>query len=174
MTMKQQLNRSGPMLKFVLLAGMALLLTGCLSTKEPVFDETNSLPVGEIPEFIAFVDAWESFVGADDSPREMTAQGGRGIIVDGILVVQDKAEYFAVAVVAGRPLACVIHADEAIQAVAAKHGVTVELDNPEPGDLNSIGPVPVRADGSPEALMAFIRDQFTNQALACSMQRRGG
>jgi len=166
------------MLKCVLLAGMALLLTGCLSTKEPVFDETNSLPVGEIPEFFAFVDAWESFVSADESPREMIAQGRRGIIVDGILVVQDNAEYFAVAVVAGRPLACVIHADQSIQAVAAKHGVTVEVDQSEPGaepgDLNSLGPVPVRADGPPEALMAFIRDQFANQALACSMQRRGG
>ncbi len=37
------------MLRSALLAGAALLLGGCLSTKEPVFDATNSLPVGEIP-----------------------------------------------------------------------------------------------------------------------------
>ncbi|HUS55369.1 MAG TPA: hypothetical protein VMY41_15370 [Thermohalobaculum sp.] len=162
------------MLRCALLAGAALLLGGCLSTKEPVFDETNSLPLGEIPEFIAFVDAWENFVNADDSPREMIAEGGRGIVVDGILVVHDKAEYFAVAMVAGRPLACVIHADHTIEAVAAAHGVTVELDKSELGDPFPLGPVPVAADGPPEALMTFIRDQFANQALACTMPKRGG
>ena len=162
------------MLRNALLAGAALLLGGCLSTKEPVFDATNSLPVGEIPEFIAFVDAWESFVGADDSPREMIADGGRGIIVDGILVVQDRAEYYAVAVIADRPLACVIYADQSIKKVAAAHGVTVEIDRSESEELGLLSPVPVKADGPPEALVAFIRDQFANQAPACSMPKRGG
>lgn len=162
------------MLRNALLAGAALLLGGCLSTKEPVFDASNSLPVGEIPEFIAFVDAWESFVGADDSPREMIADGGRGIIVDGILVVQDRAGYYAVAVIAERPLACVIYADQSIKAVAAAHGVTVEIDRSESEELGLLSPVPVKVDGPPEALVAFIRDQFANQALACSMPKRGG
>ncbi len=162
------------MLRNALLAGAALLLGGCLSTKEPVFDESNSLPVGEIPEFNAFVDAWESFVGAEDSPREMIADGGRGIIVDGILVVQDGAEYYAVAVIADRPLACVIYADHSITTVAAAHGVTVEIDRSDAEELGLLSPVPVKADGPPEALVAFIRDQFANQALACSMPKRGG
>ncbi len=162
------------MLRSALLAGAALLLGGCLSTKEPVFDATNSLPVGEIPEFIAFVDAWESFVGAEDSPREMIADGRRGIIVDGILVVQDKTEYYAVAVIADRPLACVIYADQSITTVAAAHGVTVEIDLSDSEELGSLYPVPVEADGPPDALIAFIRDQFANQALACSMPKRGG
>ncbi len=162
------------MLRNALLAGAALLLGGCLSTKEPVFDATNSLPVGEIPEFIAFVDAWESFVGAEDSPREMIAAGGRGIIVDGILVVQDRAAYYAVAVIADRPLACVIYADQSLETVAAAHGVAVEIDRSDSEELGSLYPAPVEADGPPEALIAFIRDQFANQALACSMPKRGG
>jgi hypothetical protein len=172
--MKQRLFRGGDMLRNALLAVAALLLGGCLSTKEPVFDASNSLPVGEMPEFIAFVDAWESFVGADDSPREMIADGGRGIMVDGILVVQDKAEYYAVAVIAGRPLACVIHADHSIMTVAEAHGVTVEVDSSQAEELSLLMPVPVRADGPPEALVAFIRDQFANEALACSLPKRGG
>ncbi len=162
------------MSRYALLAGAAMLLGGCLSTPEPVFDETNSLPVGEIPEFIAFADAWESFVGADDSPREMIADGGRGIIVDGILVVQDKTEYYAVAMIADRPLACVIYADHSIVAVAEVHGVTVELDRSDSEELGLLSPVPVEAYGPPDALIAFIRDQFANQALACSMPKRGG
>ena len=166
------------MFRYIILVFSALLLSGCLSTKEPVFDATNSLPLGDIPEFIDFADAWENFVSDDDSPREMIARGGRGIVVDGILVVQDKTEYFAVSVVAGRPLACVIHVDQNIEAVAVAHGVTVEVDRSgsaaESDDLSSLDPVPVWTEGPPEALMAFIRDQFANQALACSMQRRGG
>ncbi len=162
------------MLRNALLAGAALLLSACLSTPEPVFDESNSLAVGEIPEFMAFVDAWESFVGADDSPREMIADGARGVIVDGILLVQDKAEYYAVAVIANRPLACVIYADSSIEAVAEAHGVTVEIDRSDSDELGLLSPVPVEADGPPDALIAFIRDQFANQALACSMPKRGG
>jgi hypothetical protein len=174
MAKKQQLFQGENMLRNALLACAALLLGGCLSTKEPVFDASNSRPVGEMPEFIAFADAWESFIGAEDSPREMVADGGRGIIVDGILVIQDGADYYAVAVVADRPLSCVIHADSSIEAVAEAHGVTVEVNHSDAEDLSALVPVPVRAIGPREALVAFIRDQFANQALACSMPKRGG
>ena len=61
-----------------LLVGAALLLAGCLSTKEPVFDATNSLPVGEIPEFLAYVEAAEAFSGPANSPRKLVAEGARG------------------------------------------------------------------------------------------------
>jgi hypothetical protein len=162
------------MFRNTVLAGALLALCGCLSTPEPVFDASNSRAVGDIPEFMAFVDAWESFVGADDSPREMIADGGRGIIVDGVLVVQDKAEYYAVSVVADRPMACVIYADEYTGTVAAAHGVTVEIDRSDSGELGLLSPVPVKADGPTDALIAFIRDQFANQALACNMPKRGG
>ena len=162
------------MLKNALMALAASLLSGCLSTPEPVFDASNSRPIGEMPEFIAFVEAWESFVGVDDSPRVMIADGGRGMVVDGILVVQDGRDYYALAVVSGRPLSCVIHADDTIETVAAAHGVTVEVDRSEAMELNALVPVSVKADGPPEALVAFIRDQFANQALACSMLKRGG
>ena len=162
------------MLRGAILAYVTLLLSGCLSTPQPVFDQTNSRPLSEIPEFAAFVDAWEGFSGDQDSPRELIAEGARGIVVDGILVVQERNEYFAVAVVSGRPLACVINADRTIHEVAASHGVSVELDEPEIGEIDSLSPVPVKADGPAEGLLAFIRDQFANQALACSMPKRGG
>ena len=162
------------MLRNMLLAGTALLLGGCLTTPKPVFDETNSLPVAEIPQFVAFVDNWESFVGSDDSPRELIAQGGRGVLVNGILVVQERNEYYALTVVAGRPLACVIYADDSIEKAAAAHGVTVEVERSEEAQRDVLTPVPVEAAGPPEALMAFIQDQFANQSLAYNMPKRGG
>lgn len=156
-----------------LLAVAALLLGGCLSTKESVFDETNSLPVGEIPEFIAYADAWDSYVAAGGSPRELIAEGARGVVIDGIVVVQEHSDYFALAMMGGRPVSCFIYADDTIEAVAEIHGVTVEVDKPDDRSIDD-QPVPVVADGPPEALVAFIRDQFANQRLACLANPRGG
>ena len=53
-------------------------------------------------------------------------------------------------------------------------GVTVEIDRSDSEELGSLYPVPIEADGPPDALIAFIRDQFANQALACSMPKRDG
>jgi hypothetical protein len=163
------------MLRNTILAGAALLLlSGCLKTTQPVFDASNSQPVGELAEFLAFVDVWEKFTGEDDSPRALIASGERGIIMDGLIVVQERDEYYAFAIVGGRPLACVINADETIEDVAQAHGVTVEVDRPEAAQQDVLVPVSVTADGPPEALLAFVKDQFANQALACSMPKRGG
>ncbi len=160
------------MIRNALLAGAALLLSGCLSTPEPVFDETNSLPVGEIPEFMAFADAWESYVAKGGSPRGLIDEGGRGVVIDGIVVVQAEG-YFALAVIGGRPVTCMIYADDSIEAVAEAHGVTIEVDTPDDRSIDDL-PVAVEADGPPEALVAFIRDQFANQRLACIAFPRGG
>ena len=162
------------MSRIALLASAALLLGGCLSTKEPVFDASNSLPVGEIPEFIAFVDAWDSFVDPDDSPRKLIAEGVRGVVVDGNVVIQEKSEYYAFGMLGGRPISCVIYADDSIESFAAAHGATVEVDRSEAEVRGVLVPVPVAADGPPEALVAFIRDQFANQRLACLATPRGG
>jgi hypothetical protein len=173
MTIKHQLFQGGDMLRNALLAGAALLMGGCLSTKEPVFDETNSLPVGEIPEFLAFADAWEGFVARGGSPRELIAEGARGVVIDGIVVVQEHSDYLALAIIGGRPVTCMIYADDSIEAVAEAHGVTVEVDKPDDWSIDD-GPFPVEANGPPEALVAFIRDQFANQRLACMAAPRGG
>ncbi|MGR3717778.1 MAG: hypothetical protein ACU0B1_13655 [Thermohalobaculum sp.] len=161
------------MLRSALLASAALLLGGCLSTKEPVFDATNSLPVGEIPEFVAFAEAWDSYVAKGGSPRGLIDEGGRGVVIDGIVVVQEHSDYYALAVIGRRPVTCMIYADDSIEAVAEAHGVTIEVDTPDDRSIDD-GPVPVEADGPPEALVAFIRDQFANQRLACIAARRGG
>ncbi len=160
------------MSRYALLAGAAMLLGGCLSTPEPVFDETNSLPVGEIPEFIAFADAWESYVAKGGSPRGLIDEGGRGVVIDGIVVVQAEG-YYALALIGGRPVTCMIYAEDSIETVAEAHGVTVEFDMPDDRSFDGV-PVAVEADGPPEALIAFIRDQFANQRLACIAIRRGG
>jgi hypothetical protein len=61
-----------------------------------------------------------------------------------------------------------------MEKVAAAHGVTVEIDRSDSEELGLLSPMPVKADGPPDALIAFIRDQFANQALACNMPKRGG
>lgn len=150
-----------------LLLGAAALLSGCLTTGEPVFDETNSRPVGEIPDFLAFVEAWEGFGGAENSPRELIEEGARGVVVDGVPVVQDgSATYFAVGTLGERPITCVVFADARMEQVAAEHGVTVEIARREGMALDD-QPVPVEADGPKPALEAFVRDQFANERLAC-------
>ena len=171
--MKQQLLQGENMLRVALLAGAALLLGGCLTTKEPAFDASNSTPVGEIPEFMAFVDGWEGFVGMDGSPRGLIDDGGRGIVIDGMVVVQERSDYYALAMLGGRPISCMIYADDSMASVAEAHGVTVEIGEPDGRSIDD-APVPVEADGPQEALVAFIRDQFANQQLACIAIRRGG
>ena len=138
-----------------------------------MFDETNSVPVSEIPEFIAFADAWNSYGAKGGSPRELIAEGARRVVIDGIVVVQERSDYYALATIGGRPVTCMIYANDSIEAVAEAHGVTVEVDTPDDRSIDD-GPVPVEADGPPEALVAFIRDQFANQRLACLANPRGG
>ncbi len=160
------------MLRNALLAGVALLLGGCLSTKEPVFDASNSRPIGEIPEFVVFVETWENYAGKDGGPRQLIARGDRGVVIDGIVVVQEHSNYYALAMIGERPVTCLIYADDSIEAVAEAHGVTVEVNTPDDRSIDD-APVPVEADGPPEALVAFIRDQFANQRLACIAFPRG-
>jgi len=146
----------------------ALLLPGCLTTKHPVFDETNSRPVAEMPEFMALLEAWEAFSGPDGSPRELITEGARGIVVDGIVVAQERSDYFALTMLAGRPATCAIYADRDLEATASSFGVTVAVDREDRDSLDVVEmPAPVLADGRRKALMAFIRDQFANQRLVC-------
>lgn len=159
--------------RFILALAVALVLPGCLTSKEPAFDATNSLPVGEIPEFLAVADAWEGYVTANGSPRELIAEGARGIVVDGIVVVQEHNDYYAMAMMGGRPMVCVIYAQERIGDVAKAQGVTVEVAEPESGSIDD-QPVNVTADGPRDALATFVRDQFANQRIACLGHPRGG
>lgn len=155
-----------------LLVGAALLLAGCLSTKEPVFDATNSLPVGEIPEFLAYVEAAEAFSGPANSPRKLVAEGARGTVVDGILVVQDKTRYYALVTIGRRPVTCMVWADRDFEKLAADWGISVVVKDTDERDRED-GPVPVEADGPKQALAAYIREQFASQRLACIANRRG-
>lgn len=158
----------------ILLACATLLLAGCLTTTKPVFDETNSKPVAEIPEFLAYADAWETFVAASGTPRELIATGARGVVIDGFVVVQEHADYYAFTTIGGRPLSCVIFADKNIETVAKAHGVTIEIQQREGIATIDDAPANVTADGPDAALLAFVRDQFANQRLACLATPRGG
>lgn len=150
----------------MLLAVVVVLLSGCLTAREPAFDASNSRPVGDIPGFVTFVEAWERFGTENGSPREMIRNGERGVTVDGVVVVQQDGGYIAVGTLGKRPLICVVFADDRLEERAAMHGVKVAVHNPR--DMNrDTQPLSVAADGSSEALEAFIRDQFANGRLAC-------
>ena len=150
----------------VLLPALAVLLSGCLTAREPAFDESNSRPVGEIPEFLNFVEAWERFGTDNDAPREMIRNGARGLTMDGAVIVQQNGGYVAVGTLGARPLTCVVFADDRIEERAATHGVTLAVHNPRDMKRDH-QPLSVTADGAPQALDEFIRDQFTNGRRAC-------
>jgi hypothetical protein len=150
-------------------------VSGCLTTSKPVLDETNSRPVAEIPEFLAFVDSWERFSGTDGSPRELVAEGARGIVLDGMVVVQEGTGYFVLAMLGPRPATCAVYVDRDIERQASRFGVTVRTERADSDRIDAVDlPAPVVADGSKEALMAFIRDQFAHQRLVCVANPRKG
>lgn len=150
----------------VILPALAVLLSGCLTAREPAFDASNSRPVGDIPDFVHFVEAWERFGADNGAPRDMIRNGARGVTVDGAVVVQQNGGYIAVGTFGARPLMCVVFADDRIEERAATHGVTLALHNPNDVSRDD-QPLSLAADGTPQALDAFIRDQFANGRLAC-------
>ena len=104
-------------------------------------------------ESTAFAHRWEVWAGDGDAPAEKIAAGARVVEQDDIVACkaprQEGAEYFALVLTGGRPVACFVD-DPEIGAVAEEHGVTVDA---APG---SGAPPTVAADGSDEALQDFV------------------
>jgi hypothetical protein len=154
---------------FILLVA-CLAMQGCLTTTKPAFDETNSIPAGDSPAMVAFVEAWEREVSKEDSPRELIENASLVHDMDGLVIVQEerggKADYYAVGVIARRPLLCLVH-DEKMDVIAERHGVELKVDRDE-GSEESL-PAPMTADGTKEALYAFVLDAFRNGLLACQI-----
>lgn len=155
---------------------LCLLLAGCLTTPRPVFDATNSVPAGESPAFMAFVNAWEARSGDGDSPRQLIGQGARVVELDGQALVQETkqdgtADYYLLGVMGTRPVSCLLK-DKGMPELAASFGVTLEVDRDADSDPNL--PAQMYADGPDAALDDFIRAAFTRGELNCVAIPVGG
>ena len=153
---------------FVLAA--CLMLQACLTTTKPAFDELNSVAAGDAPALVAFVEAWEAKMGAEDSPRELITNKNRVHEIDGLVIVQEvrgeMADYYAVGLMGSRPVLCLVH-DEKLDEIAARHGVTLEVKREEGNDDTM--PAAMTADGTKEQLFKFVIDAYTDGMLTCQV-----
>ena len=159
-------------MRALLLLVATLALSGCLTTTKAVLDDQNSVAAAESAALVAFVETWEKDVpGSEGSPRELLTTGARVVEIGSQVLVEEikddgGADYYTVALFDGRPILCMAHHD-GIEAIAARHGVTVKVhedENAGPGT-----PSPVTADGTKAALYAFVMDVFKTGNLACQL-----
>ena len=137
------------------------------TTSKPAFNATNSVSAGDSKLLVRFVEAWEASLPAESSPRELITDGARVHELDGIVIVEEtrngSADYYAVGLLGNRPVLCLVH-DEKMDVIAERHGVQIEIKREDESDST---PAMMNADGTEEALYAFVIDAFTNGMLAC-------
>lgn len=158
-------------MRAIMAAMLCVALSGCLRTSEPVFDETNSIAAGEAPEFVSFVEAWEVMKPDSESPRTLIENGNRVHVMGNLVIVEERdgavegnTDYYALSLVGGRPLVCLVH-DEKIGVIAERNSVEIQVDRSE--DMDDATPAPMLATGDKAALHAFVMDAFTNGLLMC-------
>lgn len=150
-------------------AGLASgLLSGCLSSTTPAFDETNSVAALDSPELRAIFMA----MGKDAAQDAAVSAEDRVMLLDGMVLLQNwdpltrQYSYLGYALLDGRPAVCTPASRDgsAVEVAAAGYGVQADVADGDTGlaDLPAIA-----AEGEPAAMTAFIRDLFTNQPLAC-------
>ena len=164
----------------VILFAAAFALSGCLETTEPVFDDSNAMPLSESAQFVAFVDFMEAAgasMGGDDgsSPRELLDQGAFGKEIGDFVLVQSadegKYSYMAVGVVGDRAYTCFMMPDEEIGPIAAAYGITIAPPDPEAGGMP--GAQAMLLEGDPAKVAKFIEDQLSTAPLLCMSVSRG-
>ena len=152
-------------------AGLAsVVLSGCLSSTTPAFDESNSVAALDSPELRAIFMA----MGKDPAQDTAVSAEDRVMLLDNMVVLQNwdpltrQYSYLGYALFGGRPAVCTLASldGSAVEVAAAGHGVQADVANDGAGltDLPAIA-----AEGEPAAMSAFIRDLFTNQPLACAV-----
>jgi hypothetical protein len=147
---------------------ISVLVSGCLSSITPAFDESNSVAARHSPELGAIFAA----MGKDLAADAAISVEDRVAVLDGMVVLQNwnpltrDYSYVGYALFAGRPAICTPASrdDSSVMVVAQAHGVqaTVVSDSSRLTDLPKIA-----AAGEPPAMTAFIRDLFRDQSLAC-------
>ncbi len=165
---------AAPMIRPVLSCFCALALAGCLFTKDPVFDETNSVSAADSAEFLTFVEIWETHIGLDDTPRSIIDIGGRvaraspdTLVVQGSTTLGSKNYYgyFAVRRTPnGAPLFCYLDTDKMslITRAAEEAGITIENVTPE----NKFFP-DFLVVGERSAVVAFIFERLAGDGAKC-------
>ena len=189
--MPDGISRRAPRL-FAIVATLPLLLAACLFTREPLLDQTNSVPGADSPELRAFIDASRAHGGPEGAepdgvpvPLFTPLPEGEDLsnirvtpLADGMLLVQEELRncemthcftYYGARVKEdGVPELCLVdtEAKEALFADAPDHGVTLTVI--DTGEDKIHLPPDIAMDGPRDSLMSFLLAQFAEGRLSCS------
>ena len=150
------------------------LLSGCLFTKDPALDESNSIAVVDSAEFRVIYGR----AGKDPDTDPALGEDARVMALDGLVVLQSWSEYVGqygyvgYGLLGKRAAVCVPRLDEEVDiaAVAASFGVSADMA----GKNRSDGPPDIHAVGARDSMRAFVRDLFVNYPLVCVVAPLGG
>ena len=153
---------------------LTVLLSGCLFTKDPALDETNSIAAVDSPEFRVIYQR----AGKDPDTDPDLGEDARVMVLDGLVVLQSwsgyvgQYGYVGYGLLGERAAVCVPKLDEDldIAAVAASFDVSADVA----GGDRAQGPPNIHAEGTRDAMRAFVRDLFVNYPLVCAVAAPGG
>jgi len=151
-----------------------VLLPGCLFTKDPALDESNSIAAVDSPEFRLIYQR----AGKDPDTDPILGEDARVMVLDGLVVLQSwsgyvgQYGYVGYGLLGERAAVCVPKLDDQVDiaAVAASFGVSADVA----GDNRSERPPDIYAEGARDAMRAFVRDLFVNYPLVCAVAVSGG
>ena len=151
-----------------------VLLAGCLFTKDPALDESNSIAAIDSPEFREIYQR----AGKDPYTDPNLGEDARVMVVDGLVVLQSWSAYVGqygyvgYGLLGERAAVCVPKLDDQVDiaAVAASFGVSADVA----GEGKFEGPPDIHAVGARDPMRSFVRDLFTNYPMVCAVAAPGG
>jgi hypothetical protein len=151
-----------------------VLLSGCLFTKDPALDESNSIAAVDSPEFRVIYQR----AGKNPDADPALGEDARVMVLDGLVVLQSWSAYVGqygyvgYGLLGERAAVCVPKLNEEVDiaAVAASFGVSADVA----AEDRSERPPDIHAEGGRDAMRAFVRDLFVNYPLVCAVAAPAG